>query len=92
MTADDVLLATGDATLRRYRANLRSPHDRADDVDESVKTITAAGVTWLQDTGTWEVDGLVRVHALDEGARQGVGLVDTERNLTLQFRCETLEL
>jgi hypothetical protein len=66
MTTDDVLLATGDATLRRYERTFDRLTIELTMWDESVKTITAAGVTWLQDTGTWEVDGLVRVPALAE--------------------------
>ena len=92
MTAGEVLLATGDATLRRYERTFDTLTIELTMWDERIKIITARGVSMLNDIGTWEVDGIVRVAALDDGTRRGVGLVDTERNITLQFRCEELDL
>jgi hypothetical protein len=91
-SSGDVLLATGDATLRRYERTFDTLTLELTMWDESTKVITARGVSLLEDAGTWEVDGIVRIPALDEGARQGFGLVDTERKVTLRFRCEALDL
>ena len=92
MTFGDVLLVTGDATLRRYERTFETLTLELTMWDESTKVITARGVSLLQDNGTWEVDGVVRVPVLDEGSHRGYGLVDTEQNITLQFRCEALDL
>ena len=92
MTNYEPLLATGDATLRRYERTFERLTLELQMWDETTRVITALGVTKLVDTGTWEVDGIVRVPELDEGELFGYGIIDTEGNLTLQFTALQLDL
>jgi hypothetical protein len=92
MTNFEPLLATGDATLQRYERTFERLTLELQMWDETTKVITASGVTKLVDTGTWEVDGIVRVPEFDDGELSGYGIVDTEGNLTLQFTALELDL
>ncbi len=94
MTEREVLLVTGDATLRRYERTFDRLTLELELWDETTKIVTATGVTQLFDTGTWEVDAIVRVAELDDDDQglMGYGIVDTEDNVTLRFAARELEL
>ena len=89
----EVLLVTGDSTVRRYTRTFDSLEVELTMWDESAKTLRAEGVTRLEDDGTHECDGVVRVpelDRLDEGL--GYGIVDTDGNVTLRFRAHQLDV
>ncbi len=83
MTSTDVLKAFGDAYLTVYRKSF----DRIEiDIrlwDETVAQIVAEQVGSVEDSGTWECEGLVRLSAADGHPR--FAIVDTEQNPTLRF-------
>jgi hypothetical protein len=92
MTKYELLLPTGDATLRRYERTFDQLTIEITLWDESTKIVTAYGVTKLIDVGTWEVDALVHVPELDGDGLSGYGIVDTEDNLTLQFTAQRIDV
>lgn len=53
--------------------------------NEEAASLVVDGVTWLEDTGTWECDGVVRLSTLDTTDGYGFGIVDTDSNSTLRF-------
>ena len=88
----EVVLSTPDATVRRYTRTFDSLEVELTMWDESEKTLRAEGVSCLEDDGTHECDGLIRVPELDrpdEGL--GYGIVDTEGNVTLRFRAREVD-
>ena len=89
----DVLLATGDATLRRY---VRTPDELTIELtlwNEESRSITARGVTRLEDDGTWETEALVRLPRLDDEAtgKKGYGILDVEDTPTLRFLADDVD-
>lgn len=92
MGAREVLRATSDATLRSYERSFDALTLELDLWDETTALITAAGVTLLVDTGTWEADAVVRVPELDGDGRLGYGIIDTEGTVTLRFAARRIDL
>ncbi|HEY7069140.1 MAG TPA: hypothetical protein VH479_03460 [Acidimicrobiales bacterium] len=88
----DVVLATGHAHVTAYHRTFDELVIRLQLWDESIREITARGVTEMHDTGTWESDALVRHPALDGHERAGYAIVDTGGAPTLTFAASDLDL
>ena len=61
----EVLLSTGDATVGSYTVNFDKLAIEITLWNETVRRISASGVTHVEDTGTWECDAIVRLPDLD---------------------------
>jgi hypothetical protein len=89
---DDVLLATGDATVSSYTVRFDSLDIDLKLWDETTRRVRATGVSYLTDVGSWECDGIVRLPELDSEDGEGFGIVSTEGEATLKFRAKAIDL
>lgn len=88
----EVLAATGDAHVVRYRRTFDTLEIEIELWNEESRMIRALGVGVLHDSGTWECDGVVRFPELDDGDLVGYAVVDTEDVATLRFNARELHL
>jgi hypothetical protein len=90
---DDVILPTGDATLLRYTRSFDSLTLEFTLWDESIKSIAAQGVTFLEDRGTWEAEALIRFPSLDQpSGKKGFAIIDTDDTATLLFIADRVDI
>jgi hypothetical protein len=87
----EIVRSTGDATLSTYSRTFDTLTLHLTLWDESPLQVTAHGVQSLLDEGSWEVDGIVRLPALDHDSVFGFGLIDTEGVVTMRFAALRLE-
>lgn len=85
-------MSTGDAHVAGYAVRFDLLSIELVLWDESRRVVEAWGVSELHDSGTWECDGIVRYHALDDGTRLGYAIVDTDDQRTLCFNASSLKL
>ncbi|MCP4966153.1 MAG: hypothetical protein GY926_13080 [bacterium] len=92
MSTLNVVRALGDAVVLSYERTFDRLVVALRLWDESSVSLVAAGVGFLEDIGTWECDGVVRIESLDRVDRLGYGIVDTDLIPTLQFAASSLVL
>ncbi len=80
-----VLKTFGDAVVLSYERRF----DRLELLirlwDDAAATLIAEGVLVLEDSGTWECEGVVRLQSLDSKGALGYAIVDTDLTPTLRF-------
>lgn len=92
MAGRSIVLDTSDGTLVRYSREFDRVTFEFKLWDETVQQVVAVGVTRLEDSGTWEVDAVVRVPEWDGDGGQGFGIVNVADEVTLRFAAECLDL
>lgn len=86
----EVVKVVSDAVILSYLRTFDHLVIRLQLWDEEEATLIGAGVGRLEDTGTWECDGVVRLTDLDEPGRCGFAILDTDANQTLRFVASSL--
>lgn len=92
MSSGNLVHAFGDAVVVSYERTFDKLQISLRLWDESEARLLAEGVGHLEDTGTWECDGLVRDPSLDAGDLLGYAVVDTDAVPTLRFAARSVEL
>lgn len=85
MSSLTVLKTLGDAVVLSYERTFSELRLLIRLWDDATATLVAEGVRVLEDSGTWECEGVVRLGSLDGEDALGYGIVDTESSPTLRF-------
>jgi len=92
MSPAAVVKTLGDAVVLSYERSFEELVVTIRLWDESTVRLIARGVGFLDDAGTWECDGVVRLESLDQAGGLGYAIVDTDAQPTLRFVAETLTM
>jgi hypothetical protein len=85
MSSPTVLKTMGDAVVVSYERTFSRLVLRIRLWDEATATLIAEDVQVLEDSGTWECEGVVRLESLDGEDALGYAIVDTDSTPTLRF-------
>ena len=85
MSSPAVLKTMGDAVVLSYERTFSRLVLLIRLWDEATATLIAEGVQLLEDSGTWECEGIVRLESLDSKDVLGYAIVDTDSTPTLRF-------
>ena len=91
MTRWTPIVNTSDANLIRYEVNESDLTLEIRCWDDATRTISATGLSFLEDTGTWECDAIVLFPDLHDDQSTGYAIIDTEDKPTLKFRVQKID-